>query len=122
MMELDEALRAVAHPARRQLLHLVADREHTVGELAQRVGLSQPATSQQLGVLRDAGLVTTRPDGNRRLYRVDVERLAELRAELDQLWSGAQSGLKLRPRPSTSVESVFPNGARSAGRGDRGIA
>ena len=94
MMELDEALRAVAHPARRQLLRLVADREHTVGELAERVGLSQPATSQQLGVLRDAGLVTTRPDGNRRLYRVDVERLAELRAELDQLWSGALSGLK----------------------------
>ena len=65
-----------------------------VGELAELVGLSQPATSQQLGVLRDAGLVTTRPDGNRRLYRVDVERLAELRAELDQLWSGALSGLK----------------------------
>lgn len=94
MMELDETLRAVAHPARRQLLRLVADREHTVGELAELVGLSQPATSQQLGVLRDAGLVTTRPDGNRRLYRVDVERLAELRAELDQLWSGALSGLK----------------------------
>lgn len=93
-MELDETLRAVAHPARRQLLRLVADREHTVGELAELVGLSQPATSQQLGVLRDAGLVTTRPDGNRRLYRVDVERLAELRAELDQLWSGALSGLK----------------------------
>jgi DNA-binding transcriptional ArsR family regulator len=76
------------------LLRLVLDRELPVGELAQRTGLSQPAASQHLKVLRDAGLVQGRVDGRRRLYRVDIERLQRLRRELDAYWEPALAALK----------------------------
>jgi len=79
------AIEALSHPTRRAILRLVLDRELPVGELAQRTGLSQPATSQHLKVLRDAGLVRGRVDGRRRLYQVDLQGLQRLRAELDTL-------------------------------------
>jgi DNA-binding transcriptional ArsR family regulator len=65
------------------MLRLVLDRELPVSELAERVGLSQPAASQHLKILRDAGLIRSRVDGRHRRYRVDVEGLARLRRELD---------------------------------------
>ena len=80
------ALEAIAHPGRRRLLELAMDREIQAGELAERTGMTQPATSQHLRVLRDAGLVDVRVDGPRRLYRVNFAALAALRAELDQFW------------------------------------
>jgi DNA-binding transcriptional ArsR family regulator len=76
------------------MLRLVLDRELAVGELADQVGLSQPAASQHLKVLRDAGLVRGRVDGRRRLYRVDVEGLERLRQELDAYWGPALAPLK----------------------------
>jgi DNA-binding transcriptional ArsR family regulator len=88
------ALDAISHPDRRALLRLVADREMPVGELAERIGVSQPAASQHLKVLRDAGLVRGRVDGRRRLYRVDLEGLQRLRKELDALWGPALTALK----------------------------
>ena len=88
------AIDALAHPGRRALLRLVLDRELGVGELAERIGLSQPAASQHLKVLRDAGLVRGRVDGRRRLYRVDLEGLERLRAELDAYWGPALGALK----------------------------
>jgi DNA-binding transcriptional ArsR family regulator len=88
------ALDAISHPDRRALLRLVADREMPVGELAARIGVSQPAASQHLKVLRDAGLVRGRVDGRRRLYRVDPEGLQRLREELDALWGPALAALK----------------------------
>jgi DNA-binding transcriptional ArsR family regulator len=89
-----EAIDAISHPGRRAILRLVADRELGVGELAERVGLSQPAASQHLKVLRDAGLVRGRVDGRRRLYRVDGEGLERLRSELDAFWGPALAALK----------------------------
>jgi DNA-binding transcriptional ArsR family regulator len=89
-----EAIEAISHPSRRAMLRLVLDRELPVGELAERVGVSQPAASQHLKVLRDAGLVRGRVDGRRRLYRVDVEGLQRLRLELDALWEPALLALK----------------------------
>jgi DNA-binding transcriptional ArsR family regulator len=65
----DEALRALAHPARRAMLRLVWDAERPASELAEAAGLSRPAASQHLKQLRDAGLVSVRVDANRRLYR-----------------------------------------------------
>lgn len=59
-----------------------------------RPGVSQPAASQHLKVLRDAGLVRGRVDGRRRLYRVDVEGLERLRSELDTYWGPALAALK----------------------------
>ena len=88
------AIDAMAHPGRRAILRLVLDRELPVSELAERVGVSQPAASQHLKVLRDAGLVRGRVDGRRRLYRVDVEGLERLRSELDAYWEPALATLK----------------------------
>ena len=88
------AIDAISHPDRRAMLRLVVDRELPVGELAQRIGVSQPAASQHLKVLRDAGLVRGRVDGRRRLYRVDPEGLRRLRRELDALWEPALLALK----------------------------
>ena len=76
------------------MLRLVLNRELPVGELAERLGVSQPAASQHLKVLRDAGLVRGRVDGRRRLYRVDPEGLQRLRRELDALWGPALLALK----------------------------
>lgn len=88
------AIEAISHPARRAMLRLVLDRELPVGELAERAGLSQPAASQHLKVLRDAGLVRGRVDGRRRLYRVDVDGIERLRRELDAYWAPALAALK----------------------------
>ena len=88
------AIDALAHPGRRALLRLVLDQELAVGELAERLGLSQPAASQHLKVLRDAGLVRGRVDGRRRLYQVDLQGLERLRRELDAYWEPALEALK----------------------------
>jgi DNA-binding transcriptional ArsR family regulator len=89
-----EAIEAISHPGRRAILRLVLDRELPVTELAAKVGVSQPAASQHLKVLRDAGLVQGRVEGRRRLYRVDSEGLERLRAELDAFWGPALAALK----------------------------
>lgn len=65
---------------------MLARRERTSGALAAECGWTKPAASQQLKVLREAGLVDVRADGNRRLYRARREGLAELRAFLDDFW------------------------------------
>ena len=85
-MAVDDTLRALAHPARRAMLELVWDAERSSSELAEAVELTRPAASQHLKVLRDAGLVRVRVDGNQRLYRVDAGRLAEVRWQLERFW------------------------------------
>jgi DNA-binding transcriptional ArsR family regulator len=85
-MPVDDTLRALAHPARRAMLELVWDAERSSSELADAVALTRPAASQHLKVLRDAGLVRVRVDGNQRLYRVDLDRLAEVRGRLERFW------------------------------------
>jgi DNA-binding transcriptional ArsR family regulator len=83
---MEEALRAIANPRRRAMLELVWDGERTAGEIAQSTGLSAAAASQHLRVLRDAGLVSVRADANRRLYRAEPVRVAEVRAALEDFW------------------------------------
>ncbi len=68
--------------------------ERSAGELGQLVRLRQPATSQHLRMLREAGLLSVRRDANRRLYQVDFERLANVRAALDDLWADRLPRLK----------------------------
>ena len=72
------AFRALAEPHRVEILDLLRDGEQPVGHLVGRLGLSQPAVSKHLRVLREAGLVQSRIDAQRRLYRVRAEPLAEL--------------------------------------------
>ena len=91
---MDAAIAAIAHPARRHLLVLVRDGERTPSDLAVAVGLSRPATSQHLRVLRDAGLVSVRSRGGNRYYRADEERLEALRANLEEFWLGRVDALR----------------------------
>ncbi len=91
---MEDPVDAIAHPGRRAMLRLVVDEERSVAQLVERTGLTQPATSQHLRVLRDAGLVRVRVDGPRRLYRADPDGLARLRRELDGFWGPALDVLK----------------------------
>lgn len=68
----------IAEPSRREILDLLRDGERPVGDLVDRLGLSQPAVSKHLRVLREAGLVEVRADGQRRLYRLQPGPLVEL--------------------------------------------
>jgi DNA-binding transcriptional ArsR family regulator len=88
------ALEAISHPGRRRMLELAMDRERLVGELAELTGMTQPAASQHLRVLRDAGLVDVRADGPRRLYRVNLAALEALRAQLDAFWGERLEALR----------------------------
>jgi DNA-binding transcriptional ArsR family regulator/uncharacterized protein YndB with AHSA1/START domain len=74
---------------RRTIFERLADRAQTVGELAAGLPVSRPAVSQHLKVLKDAGLVVDQPVGNRRIYRVDPDGMAALRAQLDSFWTRA---------------------------------
>jgi DNA-binding transcriptional ArsR family regulator len=85
----DEALRAIAEPRRRAILRLVARDELAAGEIAAAFDVSRPAISQHLAVLKQAGLLTERRDGTRRLYRARPEGLAAVRAMLDELWASS---------------------------------
>jgi DNA-binding transcriptional ArsR family regulator len=68
------------------MLRLAWHDEQSSSDIAAAMRLSRPATSQHLKVLRDAGLVHVRVDGNRRLYRVDFNLLADVRAQLEAFW------------------------------------
>jgi len=72
------ALQVLAEPRRVEILELLRDGEQPVGELVGRLGVSQPAVSKHLRVLKDAGLVEARVDAQRRLYRIRPEPLADL--------------------------------------------
>ena len=80
---------ALADPTRREIFERLARRPRPVGELAEGLPVSRPAVSQHLRVLRDAGLVIDTRVGSRRLYRVDPDGVAGMRAYLDRFWSDA---------------------------------
>ena len=85
----DEALRALAEPRRRAILRLVAHQELPAGQIAAAFEVTRTAVSQHLTVLKNAGLLTERRDGTRRLYRARPEGLAGLRQLLDHLWAAS---------------------------------
>jgi DNA-binding transcriptional ArsR family regulator len=68
----------LAEPTRRKMLDLLLERPHLVGELTERLGLSQPGTSKHLRVLREAGLVSVRQDKQRRWYELRADPLMEM--------------------------------------------
>src|SRR5262245_16202127 len=85
------AFEVVAEPARRKILDLLIDGPRPVGEIVKATGLSQPNTSRHLRILRDAGVVEARPDGQRRLYELRPEGLQEVEAWLApyrRMWLG----------------------------------
>lgn len=91
---MDAQLRAIAEPRRREILRLVWTTERAAGDIASNFDVTRPAISQHLRVLREAGLVSERRDGTRRLYRAVPEQLGELRAYLDAYWDDALRSLK----------------------------
>ena len=85
----DAALKALAEPRRRAILRLVASDELAAGEIAAAFDVTRTAVSQHLTVLRNAGLLTERRDGTRRLYRARPDGLAGLRRFLDDVWTAS---------------------------------
>ena len=81
-----KVLDALGDHTRRAVLELVRSRERAVGEIARRLPVSRPAVSQHLRVLKEAGLVRDRQDGNRHLYSVDGRGLSALRRFLERHW------------------------------------
>lgn len=89
-------LDAVSEPHRREILRLVRRAELPAGAIAARfTDVSRPAISQHLRVLRDAGLVSERRDGTRRMYRVRPEGFGELRAFLEEFWDARLEDLRV---------------------------
>jgi len=80
-------LEAIANPRRREILRLVWDQELAAGDIARRFDVSWPAVSQNLGVLRKAGLLTERREANRRYYRANPAALGSLRAAVEEMWT-----------------------------------
>jgi len=88
------AFAALADPTRRRVLERLSDRPMAVGEIAAGMPVSRPAVSQHLKVLKEAGLVSDRHDGARRIYAIDPKGMGAMRAWLDQFWDGALLALK----------------------------
>jgi DNA-binding transcriptional ArsR family regulator len=76
-------------PTRRAIFELLAQRPSTVGELAQQLPITRSAVSQHLRVLKDGGLVVSRAEGTRRIYRLNPDGVTALRAYLDRVWAEA---------------------------------
>jgi DNA-binding transcriptional ArsR family regulator len=93
--EMDRVARAIAEPRRREILALTRDAEMSAGEIAAGFDVSRPAISQHLAVLREAGLLSERRDGTRRLYRAQPQALGELREFLNEFWTDRLERLKL---------------------------
>ena len=100
----------LAEPNRRRILDLLRQAERPVGDLVRELGVSQPAVSKHLRVLREAGLVDVRTDAQRRLYRVNpapLRALDDWLAPYRQLWEASLDKLESHldtPQPTTSQE------------------
>ncbi|HEX3734518.1 MAG TPA: metalloregulator ArsR/SmtB family transcription factor [Solirubrobacterales bacterium] len=94
---MEDVFEVVAERSRRGILDLLMGRPHSVGEIADRTGLSQPNVSRHLRILREADVVQARPQGQRRLYELRPEGLAELFgwiAPYQRLWHGSLDALE----------------------------
>lgn len=88
------AFAALADPTRREVFERLARGPRSVGDLAAELPVSRPAVSQHLKVLKEAGLVTDRPQGARRVYQIDPQGLGQIRAWLDRFWDEALEAFK----------------------------
>ena len=85
---------ALADPTRRAVFEQLRGGPRPVGEIAAGLPVSRPAVSQHLRVLKEAGLVTERKDGTRRLYRIDPNGVGAIRDYFDQFWTDALAAFK----------------------------
>jgi DNA-binding transcriptional ArsR family regulator len=84
-----DAWTALGDPSRRAIFEQLAERPRAVVELARALPISRPAVSQHLKVLKEARLVTDRPAGTRRIYRLDPDGIDVLRSDLERYWNRA---------------------------------
>src|SRR2546425_8887453 len=103
-MAYQDPMDALGDRTRRAIFERLRSGPRAVGEIADELPISRPAVSQHLRVLKEAGLVTERRNGTRRLYRVDPDGLAELRDYFDAFWNEALSAFK------TAAEEERRNG------------
>jgi DNA-binding transcriptional ArsR family regulator len=85
---------ALGDPTRRAIFERLRAKPLSVGEIADGLPVSRPAVSQHLRVLKEAGLVTERRNGTRRLYRLDPDGVGELRDYFDDFWTDALAAFK----------------------------
>ena len=108
---MEAAVRAIAEPRRRAILRLVRDRELSAGEIASHFDVTRPAVSQHLTVLREAGLVSERREGTRRLYSLRPEGFADLKSFLEAFW---HEGLERLKQAAEAEEKRRQRGRRAA--------
>ncbi len=89
-----DGMNALGDPTRRAIFELLADGPRPVGEIARELPVTRPAVSQHLKVLKEAGLVIDRADGNRRLYQLNPDGVGALRAYFDRFWNRALTSFK----------------------------
>ena len=88
------AMDALGDATRREIMERLRGGPRPAGEIAAGLPVSRPAVSQHLRVLKEAGLVTERRDGTRRIYRIEPKGLADLRAYVDSFWEQALAGYR----------------------------
>ena len=102
----NHSLTALGDPTRRAIFERLAETPSAVGELAKEFPVSRPAVSQHLKVLKDAELVVDRQVGNRRIYQVDLDGVAALRAYFDEFWNEALAAFKAAAEEPTTKEAA----------------
>jgi DNA-binding transcriptional ArsR family regulator len=104
------AFAALADPTRREVFERLSRGPRAVGDLANDMPVSRPAVSQHLKVLKEAGLVTDRPDGARRVYQIDPRGLGQIRAWLDQFWDVALDAFRAEVERQAAEPQDEPEG------------
>jgi DNA-binding transcriptional ArsR family regulator len=104
---MDDVLKAIAEPRRREILRLVWNEELPANDIAAHFSdVSRPAISQHLHVLKDARLVVERRDGNRRLYRANPAELIQLRSFLEQFWTSGLHRLQDAAEAAQRIKEI----------------
>src|SRR5689334_5911207 len=103
-MAYGNALAALADPTRRTVFERLSSGAKPVTEIARGLTVSRPAVSQHLKVLKEAGLVSDRTEGTRRIYTIDPKGLGALRAWLDQFWDEALENFRMEAEAKSQPE------------------
>jgi DNA-binding transcriptional ArsR family regulator len=103
-MTYGSALAALADPTRRTVFERLGSGPKPVSEIARGLTVSRPAVSQHLKALKQAGLVSDRPEGTRRIYYIDPKGLGALRAWLDRFWDDALENFRMEAESKTPTD------------------
>jgi DNA-binding transcriptional ArsR family regulator len=103
-MAYQNAFAALSDPTRRAVFERLIDGAQPVGRIARGMPVSRPAVSQHLKVLKEAGLVTDRAEGTRRVYSIDPKGLGAVRRYLDQFWEQALEAFAAEAEKEAAVE------------------